>query len=76
MKLPARVPFSRREIVAMHFAASIIGARDMQPEHPGRSNRCVVLDSFALADAFLDERNREFSVKPGPHGSLGDCPCS
>jgi hypothetical protein len=76
MKLPTRVPFSRREIVAMHFAAALIGARDRQPEHPGRSNRSLVLDAFALSDAFLDERNRSFPTHPDKHGQLGECGCS
>jgi hypothetical protein len=70
MPLPSKVPFSKREIVAMHFATAMIGARDEKPDHPGRNNRAIVQDSFALADAFLDNRVR------GKHAELGECECS
>ena len=67
--------FDKREILALHFAEAIIGARDGNPEHPGRSNRNVVLDAFAFADAFLDERNRSFPRDPDHHAPLGQCSC-
>lgn len=64
MNVPVVFSFTKREIVALHFAAALAGVRDAQPDHPGRSNRALVLDSFRMSDAFLDERNRSFSERP------------
>lgn len=64
MKIQARVPFSKREIVALHFATALIQSRDSQPDRPDRTNRSVMLDAFRFAEAFLDERNRNFEEHP------------
>ena len=51
--------FTKREIVALHFASGLIAVRDGKPESDSRkTNAAVVRDAFAFADAFLDGDNR------------------
>ena len=50
--------FSKREIVALHFATALVATRDKLPDHPRSTNAATMRDAFAFADAFLDPDHR------------------
>ena len=57
--------FSKREIVAMHFATGLIAVRDNLPDDAKeKSNAAVTRAAFSFADAFLDGQNRP-ARRPG-----------